>query len=167
MPGRAKTTMPLLFVCAALAATAATALAAAPPPLKIVNQGKTVTASQGSYCYEGACADFAYPLPVACGVRAKPGAKLTIRTGEMIIGLSGRLIVDFRKGRPVYAKWKATYNGQPVNEVGLPLPGKKNRVKLNRVIALDLFVRYAVGGDSNGWAGLATRGCREAGLPKP
>jgi hypothetical protein len=167
MPARAKRAIPLLLGCATLAATAATALAAGPPPLKVVNQGKTVTASQGSYCYEGACADFAYPLPVACGVRAKPGANLTIRTGEMVIGLTGRLIIDFRKGRPVYAKWKATYSGRPVDEVRLHLPGKKYRVKLNRVIALDLFVRYAVGGDSNGWTGLATPGCRQAGLPKP
>lgn len=169
---RSRDAMLLVLAAGSAAALASATFAAsgAPSSMKVTAGGKTVKATQGSYCGpsqptepsgpEGPqlCADFKYPLAVRCKLPAKPGGTVTVATARDAVTLTASLI----RPNPVAGQ-------KPLKRLRGGA-GTTWRFKLPRRVrdyaALSASASYAEG-DSNTWTGLATRGCRDAEFSKP
>jgi hypothetical protein len=171
---RAPKTMLLLLAVGASALGTATgigavdgaAAAASPQSIEATARGVTVNASQGSYCGPSGtgpdapvlCADFAYPLPVRCKLPVKPGGTVTITTARDAVSVSASLV----RPNPVAGQ-------KPLKRLRGGA-GRTWRFKLPKRVREYAAVSVSAAfsdGDSNAWAGLASKGCRAAEFSRP
>ncbi len=152
----------LTAVLAAAGSLAFATATSAAPKLTLSSGGKTVKATQGSFCLMGVCADKKYPLPIRCSLPARPRAKLIVHTGKPVKELTVTGIESVGgPGGTVFFPWqRSTRPSIPKERFLLRLP--KN---VGAISAIDTFVRYPGKGDSNTWTGLKTPACSAPGTP--
>jgi hypothetical protein len=141
--------------------TGAAQTSGAPPELTLTSQGKSVTATQGSYCWRtddfGLCSDFAYPLEVRCALPVKRGAKLSVDTAIPATSVSARVVnaKGFDGSRlPAWKKGRDNAGGSTIWTFRLTR-------KAARAAAIDVFGTFPQG-DLDTWTGAATPTCRHS-----
>jgi hypothetical protein len=156
-----------LALYGALALPSAAAERIAPPAMHLTSGGKTVRATQGTYCWErtdpggetgtSLCADYAYPLQPPCKLPARAGAKLKVNLHAKARSIFVALAMPSQEEDIPFAisDWqrsKRSARGKSVWRFRLPS-------EVENAIAVDISTSYPQG-DSNTWTGLRTGSCR-------
>jgi hypothetical protein len=134
-----------------LAAIDASAGQQRPPRMVVAANGDKVEGAQGSYCFGGGCADYAYPLAVHGKLEVSGGDRVTLRAHTRKVGKATVSLLRV--------------HGDQIDDLGDPLRARpvaghprRLRVRLPNDLQganrLDIFVRYEPAGDSDFWAAI-------------